>query len=111
MIPHSWIEVFHFSLLARGDHNPLPRAIVLRPLTMNSRASSTITTHAASRPRRNHHHIAAITISLSASGSMNFPHDRHQVPSTGQISVDHIGDRRDVNTTAARRNRAASRRK
>ena len=48
-------------------------AMVRSPVTMNSRAMITITTHAATRPRWTSITSAAITMSLSASGSRNFP--------------------------------------
>ena len=48
-------------------------AISRRPLTANSRSSTTASAQPGIRPHSTKKHIAAMTSTLSASGSMNLP--------------------------------------
>ena len=52
---------------------PLPTATSLRPVTANSRVRTIITAQAGIRPHSTKMSIQAVTRSLSARGSRNFP--------------------------------------
>ena len=69
----SWRAVLYFPSCPAAMTIPSLMAMVRRPVTMNSRAMIAMTTHACTRPRCTSITSAAITISLSASGSRNFP--------------------------------------
>jgi len=73
MIPDSWSEVFHFPPCDAEITTPSLMAMVRSPLMRNSRARITTTTQTGTRPRRRSITRADKTMSLSASGSRNFP--------------------------------------
>src|SRR5512140_2219198 len=73
VIAATWNAVFDFPSWPASMTIPSLIAMVRSPVTMNSRAITTMTTQAATRPRWTSITSAAITMSLSASGSRNFP--------------------------------------
>ena len=72
-MPTTWKMVFCFPSCPAAMTIPSLMAMVRSPVTMNSRAMMTMTTQAATRPRWTSITSAAMTMSLSASGSRNLP--------------------------------------
>ena len=69
----TWKAVLCFPSCPAAMTIPSLIAMVRSPVTMNSRAMTTMATQAATRPRCTSITSAAITMSLSASGSRNLP--------------------------------------
>ena len=67
------VAVFHLPRLLAATTVPLVATIMRRPLTRNSRATTTMGTHGLTRSQASSTSSAATTSSLSAMGSRNLP--------------------------------------
>src|SRR5688500_10072447 len=68
-----WLTVFHFASREAGTITPTPAATARRPVTASSRPMMMTTIHAATRSMVSNDTRAAVTSSLSATGSRSVP--------------------------------------